>query len=42
MTSEDPLLSPFQLRHLTLKNRIVSTSHTIQDAGRIERHVDQA
>ncbi len=29
MTSEDPLLSPFQLRHLTLKNRIMSTSHTM-------------
>jgi 2,4-dienoyl-CoA reductase-like NADH-dependent reductase (Old Yellow Enzyme family) len=23
----DPLLQPFQLRHLTLKNRIISTSH---------------
>ena len=23
----DPLLQPFQLKHLTLKNRIVSTSH---------------
>jgi N-methyl-L-proline demethylase len=23
----DPLLSPFQLRHLTLRNRVVSTSH---------------
>src|SRR5258705_9569989 len=22
-----PLLSPFQLRHLTLRNRVVSTSH---------------
>lgn len=30
MTSErtkDPLLQPFQLKHLTLKNRIMSTSH---------------
>ena len=27
MTSKDPLLQPFQLRHLTLKNRIMSTSH---------------
>jgi 2,4-dienoyl-CoA reductase-like NADH-dependent reductase (Old Yellow Enzyme family) len=25
----DPLLQPFQLRHLTLKNRIMSTSHTM-------------
>ena len=25
--SSDPLLQPFQLRHLTLKNRIMSTSH---------------
>ena len=24
---DDPLLSPFQLRHLTLRNRVVSTSH---------------
>jgi 2,4-dienoyl-CoA reductase-like NADH-dependent reductase (Old Yellow Enzyme family) len=27
MISNDPLLQPFQLRHLTLKNRIMSTSH---------------
>ncbi len=25
--SSDPLLSPFQLKHLTLKNRIMTTSH---------------
>ena len=25
--STDPLLQPFQLKHLTLKNRIMSTSH---------------
>ena len=25
--SNDPLLQPFQLRHLTLKNRIMSTAH---------------
>ena len=25
--SNDPLLQPFQLRHLTLKNRVMSTSH---------------
>ncbi|NKB50764.1 MAG: NAD(P)-binding protein [Rhizobiaceae bacterium] len=25
--SKDPLLQPFQLKHLTLKNRIMSTSH---------------
>ncbi|WP_109474573.1 FAD-dependent oxidoreductase [Ornithinimicrobium cavernae] len=27
MSSNDPLLQPFQLKHLTLRNRIVSTSH---------------
>jgi N-methyl-L-proline demethylase len=27
MTSTDPLLQPFQLKHLTLKNRIMTTSH---------------
>lgn len=26
-TSTDPLLQPFQLKHLTLRNRIMSTSH---------------
>ncbi|TCL75831.1 NADH:flavin oxidoreductase [Rhizobium sp. BK251] len=26
-TSKDPLLQPFQLKHLTLKNRIMSTAH---------------
>ena len=26
-TNTDPLLQPFQLRHLTLRNRIMSTSH---------------
>ena len=25
--SKDPLLQPYQLKHLTLKNRIMSTSH---------------
>ena len=25
--SFDPLLEPFKLRHLTLRNRVVSTSH---------------
>ncbi|WP_456388914.1 hypothetical protein [Profundibacter sp.] len=25
--SSDPLLTPFQLKHLTLKNRIMTTSH---------------
>jgi len=29
LISKDPLLQPFQLRHLTLKNRIMSTSHTM-------------
>ena len=27
MSNNDPLLQPFQLRHLTLRNRILSTSH---------------
>lgn len=27
MASNDPLLQPFQLRHLTLRNRLMSTSH---------------
>ena len=27
MTAGDPLLQPFQLRHLTLRNRIMSTAH---------------
>ncbi|WP_144293712.1 FAD-dependent oxidoreductase [Rhodoligotrophos appendicifer] len=27
MQSNDPLLQPFQLKHLTLKNRIMSTAH---------------
>lgn len=27
MSSNDPLLSPYQLKHLTLKNRIMTTSH---------------
>lgn len=27
MTSKDPLLQPFQLKHLTLRNRIMSSAH---------------
>jgi 2,4-dienoyl-CoA reductase-like NADH-dependent reductase (Old Yellow Enzyme family) len=27
MTSHDPLLQPYQLKHLTLRNRIMSTAH---------------
>jgi N-methyl-L-proline demethylase len=27
MTSNDPLLQPFQLKHLSLRNRIITTSH---------------
>lgn len=27
MASQDPLLQPFQLKHLTLKNRLMSTAH---------------
>ena len=29
MTAKDPLLQPFSIHHLTLKNRIMSTSHTM-------------
>ena len=25
--TEDPLLQPFQLKHLTLKNRVMTSSH---------------
>ena len=27
MTASDPLLQPYQLKHLTLRNRIMSTAH---------------
>ena len=27
MATTDPLLQPYQLRHLTLRNRIMSTAH---------------
>ena len=27
MAATDPLLQPFQLKHLTLRNRLMSTSH---------------
>ncbi len=27
IASSDPLLRPYQLKHLTLKNRIMTTSH---------------
>ncbi len=27
MTSKDPLLQPYRLKHLTLRNRIMSTAH---------------
>lgn len=29
MTREDPLLQPYQLKHLTLRNRLLSTSHEV-------------
>ncbi|MEM7294854.1 MAG: hypothetical protein AAF420_15850 [Pseudomonadota bacterium] len=29
VTSRDPLLQPFSIKHLTLRNRIISTSHAI-------------
>jgi len=41
MTTKDPLLQPFSLRHLTLKNRIMSTSHTMLyavDGAPLERY----
>jgi 2,4-dienoyl-CoA reductase-like NADH-dependent reductase (Old Yellow Enzyme family) len=41
MTAKDPLLQPFSLRHLTLKNRIMSTSHTMLyavDGAPLERY----
>ena len=31
-TAKDPLLQPFQLSHLTLKDRIMSTRHTMLSA----------
>ena len=37
----DPLLQPFQLRHLTLRNRIISTAHApgyVQDAHPKDRY----
>lgn len=43
-TTSDPLLQPFQLAHLTLRNRIMSTSHAIgfgedgMPAGRYQRY----
>jgi 2,4-dienoyl-CoA reductase-like NADH-dependent reductase (Old Yellow Enzyme family)/thioredoxin reductase len=44
LTTTDPLLQPFQLAHLTLRNRIMSTSHAIgfgedgMPAGRYQRY----
>ena len=34
-TTSDPLLQPFRLKHLTLRNRIMSTSHAsgLQEGG---------
>ena len=43
-TSPDPLLQPFQLGHLKLRNRIMSTSHAIgfgeggMPTGRYQRY----
>ncbi|MEQ9261309.1 MAG: FAD-dependent oxidoreductase [Roseovarius sp.] len=43
-TASDPLLQPFQLAHLTLRNRIMSTSHAIgfgedgMPGGRYQRY----
>ena len=39
--TKDPLLQPFQLRHLTLKNRVMSTSHApayVEDGMPQERY----
>ena len=41
MTTRDPLLQPFRLKHLTLKNRIMSTAHApnyVADAKPKERY----
>jgi len=41
MAARDPLLQPFQLRHLKLKNRIMSTAHApnyVEDARPKERY----
>lgn len=41
MATRDPLLQPFQLRHLTLKNRIMSTAHApnyVEDAKPKDRY----
>ncbi len=41
MASHDPLLEPFQLKHLTLRNRILSTSHApayVEDGKPQERY----
>ena len=41
MATRDPLLQPFQLRHLSLKNRIMSTAHApnyVEDAKPKERY----
>ncbi len=40
-TTSDPLLQPFRLKHLTLKNRIMSTSHAcglVEDGMPSERY----
>ena len=40
--SKDPLLQPFQLKHLTLRNRIMTTSHEPaypEDGLPKERHI---
>ena len=39
--STDPLLQPFQLKHLTLRNRIMSTAHApgyVEDGHPKERY----
>jgi 2,4-dienoyl-CoA reductase-like NADH-dependent reductase (Old Yellow Enzyme family) len=41
MATRDPLLQPFRLKHLTLKNRILSTAHApnyVEDAKPKERY----
>jgi 2,4-dienoyl-CoA reductase-like NADH-dependent reductase (Old Yellow Enzyme family)/thioredoxin reductase len=49
MASSDPLLQPFRLKHLTLRNRVMSTAHEpfySEDAQPLERyrlyHVEKA
>ncbi len=39
MQSSDPLLQPYKLKNLTLKNRIMTTSAAIYDALRLMKDI---